>query len=188
MLVANLSGVRRHRSTDDDATTSKVGAGRVARLHLDSMDAVTAAAEMARRRGIQALTAAGQALSGWIANVPLARRLAASEVAETRLVRLAGLVLLGDLEHARTMVQRHLRDQWALDHLREGVALVELSWWLGTTVRDAMLARAKGHPARWLRGWRERCGWRGQGVCNLVGELHTLAGMLENARQRGRRG
>lgn len=56
-------------------------------------------------------------------------------------------MLLGDIEHAQTLVVRRLRHPRALNLSREGVALVELSWWLGLTVRAEVLARANGHSA-----------------------------------------
>lgn len=148
VLVANLSGVRRDRSVDAESTTTRVGAGRVARLHLDRVDAVMAAAETARLPGMQPLTAAGRVLGRWIAHVPLVRRLAASTVLETRLVGLAGLVLLEDVAHAEVLVERRLRDPRALDQLREAAALIELSWWFSQPAREVVLARAKGHPAQ----------------------------------------
>jgi len=57
-------------------------------------------------------------------------------------------VLLGEVGHAETLVQRRLRDPRAFDVLQEGAALVELAWWFSQPVREAVLARAHGHPAR----------------------------------------
>jgi len=148
VLVANLSGVRRDRSVDDEASPTRVGSGRAARLHLDRVDALIAAVETAQLPGLQPLTAAGRMLGRRIAHVPLVRRLAASAVLDTRLAGLAALVLLGDIGHVETLVQRRLRDPRALDVLQEGAALVELAWWFSQPVRDAVLARAHGHPAQ----------------------------------------
>ena len=103
--------------------------------------------ETAQLPGLQPLTAAGLVLGRRMAHVPLVRRLEASTVLETRLAGLAAL-LLGDFEHAEVLVQRRLRDPRALDVLQEGAALVELALWFSQPVRDAVLARAHGHPAQ----------------------------------------